>query len=73
MWVFLSLVFEFLTDTSQDNVLELIQITEEIRRERRNRDYWERDHRHYGRPRPKYDERVSEREVIYDNTRMRRV
>ncbi|KAH6697467.1 hypothetical protein F5X68DRAFT_197385 [Plectosphaerella plurivora] len=56
-----------------DNVLELIQITEEIRRERRNRDYWERDHRHYGRPRPKYDERVSEREVIYDNTRMRRV
>ncbi|KAH6694154.1 hypothetical protein F5X68DRAFT_49344 [Plectosphaerella plurivora] len=56
-----------------DNVLELIQITEGIRRERRNKEYWERDHRQ----RPKYDERVSERvserEVIYDNTRMRRV
>lgn len=54
-------------------MLELIQITEEIRRERRNREYWERDQRYYDRPRPKYGERVSEREVIYDNTRMRRV
>lgn len=64
---------------AQDNVLELIQITESIRRHRHDRDarrQWEReyrDQRHHGRPRGKYDERVSEREFLYDSTRMRRV
>lgn len=67
-------------DTTQDNVLELIQITESMRRHRYDRDQrrqWEREYRdtrHYDRPsRGKYGERVSEREVVYDSTRMRRV
>ncbi|KAM0333501.1 hypothetical protein ACHAQA_002164 [Verticillium albo-atrum] len=56
-----------------DNVLELIQITESIRRHRKDRVRWEqdwRDQQRYAKPRSKYvDERVTEREFLYDSSR----
>ncbi|KAF3353409.1 hypothetical protein VdG1_08393 [Verticillium dahliae VDG1] len=56
-----------------DNVLELIQLTETIRRHRKDRARWEhewREQQRYGKPRSKYlDERVTEREFVYDSSR----
>ncbi|KAM0280627.1 hypothetical protein ACHAQH_003934 [Verticillium albo-atrum] len=56
-----------------DNVLELIQLTETIRRHRKDRARWEhewREQQRYGKPRSKYlDERVTEREFLYDSSR----
>ncbi|TDZ28795.1 hypothetical protein C8035_v008066 [Colletotrichum spinosum] len=72
-----------------DDVLELVQVSDEIRRfrkervreiqfEKEYRDGWERRHQanhyqHHHRAPSKYDdERVYEREVVYDSTRPRR-
>jgi hypothetical protein len=66
----------------QENVLQLVELSEEIRRERRDRIReieWEREQLERLPPpkprspppkaRSKYDERIYEREVIYDTKR----
>ncbi|KAK8219804.1 hypothetical protein M8818_000778 [Zalaria obscura] len=61
-----------------DDVLQLVEVTEDIRRERRERlkeIQWEREEKERQKalppppPRSKYDERIYEREVVYDSTR----
>jgi len=68
----------------QEDVLQLVEISDDIRRERRHRIReieWERDHMRSAPPAPlppppsksksKYDETIVEREVIYDSRRGR--
>ncbi|THW30530.1 hypothetical protein D6D23_00003 [Aureobasidium pullulans] len=68
--------------SSQEDVLQLVELSEDIRRERRDRIReieWEREQLERlpppkprsppAKPRSKYDERIYEREVIYDSKR----
>jgi len=63
-----------------DDVLQLVELSDEIRRFRKDRvreiqyerdwrDEWDRRHRHRHRPEPWDSERVREREVVYDSRR----
>lgn len=63
---------QLLTRSSQEDVLQLVELSEEIRRDRRARIReieWEREE--LNRRRLRYDERVYEREIIYDGRRGR--
>jgi hypothetical protein len=88
--LFHCLVFYVLLTTIQEDVLELVQLSEDIRRERqdrireiqrerdriekrdRDREEWERSERRRERDSGFQDERIIEREIIYDGRGPRR-